>query len=432
MAIELKKIGYSYSNREFSPRAVAHAFRFISALTGIGFVEDLRSPEIFRGEVEIPKGARVVLGTRLVNGPSPVESEYIAIDDDPVGGILRLVSTETKMGPFRDKEGPGPGAYAPKISSLTGRLIEAMARAGIIPPRTRSINLWPGNKRFGAAVTHDIDIARRSIAGGFRLLFKKTPAGHMKGLVDTFRWKMGKIRNPYDRVPDWIEIEKELGLISTYFVFAGERLHPDDPKYRLKDLSEGLDLIAERGSEIALHTGIECHDGRYVAESKHALEDRIKLPVRGTRPHYLSADLPSYWKKAAELGFSYSSCLGFDDDIGHYDGIDLPFFPFDKSDNAPVDLVEIPLMIMDCGMIGERAADSEEVINRGKAQIDRTAESGGLVVLDWHQRTLYEPDYPGWGRLFLELTRHMIERDAYIDTMDGIASLLRERMGENK
>jgi hypothetical protein len=148
------------------------------------------------------------------------------------------------------------------------------------------------------------------------------------------------------------------------------------------------------------------------------------------RPHYLSAHFPDYWRSAARCGFSYSSCLGHDDAIGHFDGIDLPFVPFDKENNTVIDLVEIPLTIMDCGLILDEAADSDDVISRGKDLIDTAVKSGGMIVLDWHQRTLYNPDYPGWGELFRRITDYALREGAYSATMEQISSLLKDRMGK--
>ena len=80
----------------------------------------------------------------------------------------------------------------------------------------------------------------------------------------------------------------------------------------------------------------------------------------GVRPHYLSVSLPEYWRKSAELGFEYSSCLGFDEEIGFYRGIDLPFMPFDADNDTPLEIVEIPIAVMDCGLINDNYKNMEE------------------------------------------------------------------------
>ncbi len=125
--------------------------------------------------------------------------------------------------------------------------------------------------------------------------------------------------------------------------------------------------------------------------------------VLGIRPHYLSAYLPEFWQAAADIDFEYSSTLGFDDAIGYVRGIDLPFYPFDTTNERPLPILEIPIAIMDCGLIGSSDANSPEIFSMGVKLIDRVAEGGGLIVLDWHQRTLYNRDYPGWGELFRKL-----------------------------
>jgi len=431
MACNPDIIKYSYKNERSGPRAVGHVFRYISALTGIIFKPDCSEPDIYSGSENAPDSARVILGNS--KGRSPDDSrgsgtDRVILKNDPVGEILKRISPETIIGPFAAKE---PAAYPDDstISGLIGGFMKAMIQTGLVPAGARSIDIWPGNRRFGAVLTHDIDITRRSIHGSLRLLFEKSPPGRARGLWDALKWAAGRGSNPYDRIGAWIEIEKDLGVVSTFFAYAGPRNHPDDPKYNIGDLADSLGRVSGYGFEVALHTGINSYEGRFIDQSKNTLEGAAKMKVTGARPHYLSASLPSYWHKAVESGMLYTSCLGFDDRAGYYDGIDLPFVPFDKSIDAPIDIIEIPIAIMDCGLIGGDA-DSDETARRGKAIIDKAAASGGLVVLDWHQRTLYEPDYPGWGKLFLKLLHYMIEKEAYIGRMDAVAALLRGRLAE--
>ncbi|MEE9553642.1 MAG: hypothetical protein V3W18_05035 [candidate division Zixibacteria bacterium] len=420
---DTQKITYNYQSPRFSPRAVEHAFRYIKALTGLEFAEDEESTAIIRRD-DIPGGN----GGLCIRDKND-DSASVVLRDDPIDVILKAVTISSRLGPYK-KMGDSPGEpIVPKISEVISALSMALAKANLIPSGRRHISIWPDGKRFGAAITHDVDIAERSLAGGVRLLFKRWPAGRFKGLADTIRWRSGRGTNPYDRITEWLDLEEKSELVSTFFVFAGPRNHPDDPKYNLKRISVQLKSAVNRGFEIALHSGIESFDGRYVNESKNILEKNIGTGVRGIRPHYLSAHLPEYWRMATDTGLSYSSSLGFDDRIGYYAGIDLPVIPYDSENDCPLNVVEIPITIMDCGLIGDQAVDSAELKSKAFRIIDQAEERGSLIVFDWHQRTLYDPDYPGWGRLFFEIIEYLIQKNPYIDTMSGIADLLNARMG---
>ncbi len=438
MGNDFETVKYGYANRRFSPHAIKHAFIYISAVTGIRFRPSLSDADLWRSDRgPIPESARVLLGVHSIQqglGESlshmDTMSSRLIMKDDPVEEIIDRLSVAAQMGPYSGNESRRRGPGDLRLSRLISDLVKSLAKAGIISRKSNEIDLWPDNRRFALVVTHDIDIARRSVKGSIRLLMKRLPAGRFKGFYDSVRSSFGDRRNPYDKISEWIKIENDLGIKSTFFIFPGPRQHRDDPKYQLDMLSHSVEDIQRNGFELALHSGIECYEGDNLANSRLRLENHTKSMITGLRPHYLSAHLPKYWRSAAGCGFSYSSCLGFDEAIGHFGGIDLPFVPFDREKDTAIDLVEIPIAIMDCGLIRDEAADSDEVISRGKDLIDTTAESGGMIVLDWHQRTLYNPDYPGWGELFRKITDYALRQGAYSATMGQISSLLKDRFGK--
>ncbi len=436
MRSDFETVRYGYVNHRFSASAIKHTFAYLSAVTGIRFRPSLSDADLWRSdESPVPDRARVLIGQHTTQqqresaGHSDTVSSRLILKDDPVEKIIEKLSPAAQMGPFSGIESRNRKPGEPRLTRLISDLVKALTSTGVISRKSREIDLWPDGKRFALAVTHDVDIACRSVKGSIRLLMKRIPPGRFRGLYDSVRSSIGDRHNPYDRVSEWIKIENDLGIKSTFFIFAGPDRHQDDPKYRLDELSHSIEDIRLNGFELALHSGIKCNEGDSLANSRSELGNHAGLNIAGLRPHYLSAHVPEYWRSAAESGFSHSSCLGFDNGIGHFDGIDLPFISFDRENDRAIDIVEIPFAIMDCGLIRDEAADSEGVISRGEDLIDKTAESGGMIVLDWHQRTLYDPDYPGWGKLFRKITDYALGKGAYSATMEQISSLLKNRTG---
>jgi hypothetical protein len=218
-----------------------------------------------------------------------------------------------------------------------------------------------------------------------------------------------------------------LGVKSTYFVFDGRRRHRLDPKYKLDLLSSSFIKLIQNHMEIAIHTSVECFSGKGISQSKSSIEDCARIVLTGLRPHYLSAFFPEYWLAAADAGFAYSSVLGFDSDIGYWDGIDLPFYPFNSAGDESIPILEIPISVMDCGLIGDQPADSSRVFERAMGIVDRAASTGGLIVLDWHQRTFYNRDYPGWVELFAKIVRYAGGKGACFLKLNEIAALFGKR-----
>ena len=306
-------------------------------------------------------------------------------------------------------------------------ILNLLCRAGLVERRVPVMTLWPESARFGMAVTHDIDIARRSLAGSVRLLFNRALPGGLAALLDSLKSALKIMPNPYDAIGKWIDLENELGIKSTFFVFAGARRHPLDPKYSPAILAPAFEKIRGNDFEIALHSSVESFSGNGLSGDRIQLEQSANTKLRGLRPHYLSAFFPQYWSAAADSGFAYSSALGFDQDIGYYNGIDLPFYPFDSVSNSAIPLLEIPIAIMDCGLIGDMSADSNQVFERAMRLVDSAAATGGLIVLDWHQRTFYNRDYPGWTDLFTKIVRYAGGKGARFFGMDELAAYFAKR-----
>ncbi|UCC80324.1 MAG: polysaccharide deacetylase family protein [Candidatus Zixiibacteriota bacterium] len=427
-------IRYRYNNEKLGRAASAHVFRYLSAFCGHKFVEDNDTPVIWRDtNQEIPASVKVILSSPVDNTESSGAREdgnkdCLFISPDPIERIFEKISVKTTFGPYSGTEhvpvNDPDESLGRIIKGFFGQLIEN----DIIKLKAEDISLWPGRHGFALAVTHDVDIIRRSIRGSIRLLFKRDVPGGFKGLLDSVKSFLGLAGNPYDRIVDWIDFEKRNGFKSTFFIFPGNREDKNDPKYQLNQLKKSIEYIEENGHELALHSGIECFRGDNIKESRKILSQSTGLSILGIRPHYLSVSLPEYWRAAAESGLEYTSCLGFDDRIGFYRGIDVPFIPFDTNNDTSLNIVEIPLAIMDCGLIEHHGASYPELLENAKELISRIKNVRGILVLDWHQRTMYNADYSGWAKIFSDLIDHARNEGAYFTTLGETARLLKNKM----
>jgi peptidoglycan/xylan/chitin deacetylase (PgdA/CDA1 family) len=406
-----KVIKYHYRRSFCSVEAVAHAFSYLSLICGMSFEENDDHPDIWSDEHQAaPLQAGLLIGNENDRQPRtyirPGGEWASRLNFDPISEIISRLSSPYSLGPYSTQKLVPAPSNGRTLSGIISNFLKSLEDAGIVTRGKGRISLWSAPSRFGLALTHDIDIARRSVPGSARLLFHRRPEGGLRGLFDSLASSISGKPNPYDNVARWIEAEKELGIKSTFFVFAGDRAHQNDPKYHLENLAGAYQAIGENAFELGLHSGIECHTGDSLKDSKRQLETFSGIETSGVRPHYLSATQPDYWTSARDCGFRYSSSLGFDNAVGYVDGIDLPYIPFDSETDRSLDIIEFPIAIMDCGLIGTAGASSGEVFERGAKLIERTASTGGLIVLDWHQRTFYNPDYPGWARLCLDIVKH--------------------------
>jgi hypothetical protein len=420
-------VKYSYRKIEFTEALVDHVFAYLSAVTKVRFHRSDNLPDLVNARLPaIPDTAKILIDsgkTMIRRGDSILD----ALDFDPVELLAKKLSLSLQSGPYAGQPLKPSPPNEMNMSEIIKLFLRTLARADLIPPESSHKALWPEHCKFALAVSHDIDIIRRSTLGSVRLLFDRSLPGGFRAFLDSAGAILPGKRNPYDCVSQWSKLENAYGINSTYFIFCGPRRHRFDPVYDLGMASKALSDIKSNGSEIALHSSIGCYHGDFIAESKKGLDEFTSAVSLGIRPHYLSAFFPEFWNSSALAGFKYSSSLGFDNDIGYFKGIDMPIIPFDKACDKSHEIVEFPIAIMECGLIGKQRADSDEVFHRGMNLIDRASENCSLVVLDWHQRTLYERDYPHWGSLFLRLIEHARSRGGGFIKMPETADRLLTR-----
>ena len=146
---------------------------------------------------------------------------------------------------------------------------------------------WPSNKRFAAALTHDVDdVALRSWPAAFRLLARaRTPWSYAlrAGLHATWR---AAVRppgdDPYWNFDRWASVEARHGFKSAfYWVPPARRSHEYDPLYRLED-TIGFEGHRRRLADVLrelVGRGHACADpGKLVvAERRVVREARLRL-----------------------------------------------------------------------------------------------------------------------------------------------------------
>ena len=420
-------IRYFYESSFWSNNAVKHCFKYISLLTKALFIEDPLHPQIFgSNQRNAPDTAKIIFDVNSSDGDK-VNREMNHVGIDLIDFILSRLALKSRKGPFFEcnKKYIDSGEHD-TISGAIQKLFDALNSSNVLNEQSKTIEIWPENAQFAASLTHDIDIARRTMPGSLRLMFKGRSDGRIRGLVDSTLSAFGLRGNPYDRVKEWIRIESEKKIKSTYFIFAGARLFSNDPKYKLSWIEKSLRALVGAGCEIGLHNSAGGYSGDGVESAADQLRQFGLTCISGIRPHYLSVDLPNYWIASQKAGFEYTSSLGFDDRIGYEYGIDLPIVPFDVESDRSIPIVEIPIAIMDCGLMNEKSRSIEFAVEKGRKLIDDTRKRQGLVVFDWHQRALYEPEFPGWGETLLELIDYCKSKGAVFLKMNEIAQLFRE------
>lgn len=288
--------------------------------------------------------------------------------------------------------------------------------------------LWPGDKKFAVCLTHDVDIVKKSYQYGthfFRQLKKRNFFGAKYQLKSLF--SLGKYPDPYWNFEKIMVLEAALKLRSTFFFLNGKKIpagtgmkawleqlktyNLDNPK-----LLEAIRRLNQNGWEIGLHGRYSSDRGEMLLRNgKSKIEGIIGGQIHGIRQHYLDFTIPEIWQMQEKAGFKYDSSIGFRDKIGFRFGTCFPFYPFDINSKKQINVLEIPLIIMDATVISRK--DTWEECKR---MVDTVKKYGGVFTINWHQRVFNENEFPGWKKTYIEIVKYCSKENAWVEPIRSV------------
>lgn len=187
-------------------------------------------------------------------------------------------------------------------------------------------------------------------------------------------------------------------------------------KYQASDVAGPLREAAARGRELGLH-GIDAW--RSPSSAARELGEVVPLAgcsAVGVRMHWLYADANSPMQLES-AGLAYDSSCGYNEAVGYRAGTAQVF-------RAPGtrDFLELPLSIMDTALFypGRLDLSQEEGLERCRNLIEDVARFGGVLVVNWHDRSLAPERL--WGTAYKALLGELAKRRPwYATARDAVA-----------
>jgi len=171
-----------------------------------------------------------------------------------------------------------------------------------------------------------------------------------------------------------------------------------------------ISWLSERGVECGVHPGYETFQSReLLSEEVGVLRSAIGQDQLGGRQHYLRWS-PETWLDWEACALSYDSSVGFADHVGFRAGTCFPYRPWLLKENREADLLEIPLIVMDCTLLDYMNLSSEQSLEIVGECVERCRAVGGVFTLLWHNSTLIEPAYK---RLYLPILDNLTGADTF-------------------
>jgi hypothetical protein len=267
----------------------------------------------------------------------------------------------------------------------------------------------PSPRRFSVKLSHDIDSVRRAslrtLAGDLLKRGNIRQAGKTAQAI--FRPERDQHLQGIYRLADWSE---QHGLHSAfYFMAAQPGIHDIGYNPGSVLIQRCITDLQKRGHEIGFHAGYRAFSDprRFLAE-KQRLDAVLEQGQYGGRHHYLRFRVPDTWQQWAEAGLVYDSTLSYADHEGFRCGTCHPYQPFDIRQDRPLDLLEIPLIVMDGTLKQYRGLTPEAGKERILTLAQRCRRVGGIFTLLWHNNSLLN-DWRPWVDMYRQVLPELAE-----------------------
>jgi peptidoglycan/xylan/chitin deacetylase (PgdA/CDA1 family) len=246
---------------------------------------------------------------------------------------------------------------------------------------------YPDGKKFAVCLTHDIDHIYLS-ENILDSTFKSSTSIIRGNFVDAFKTPFSRVIKEWNYLWNFKEImklEAKYNAKSSFYFLA---LDPEnkDFSYKIEELKQELVYISDNGWEVGLHGGHESYNNfEDIMEKKQKLEKTLGKKVIGYRNHYLRFKIPNTWELLSKAGFKYDTTFGYNDCAGFRNGMCHPFKPFNLETNKEIDILEIPLIIMDNTLFKDyMRLDFEKAWKLAKNLIDTVEQYSGVITILWH------------------------------------------------
>lgn len=321
--------------------------------------------------------------------------------------------------PFRDAYGRFPYYLSDERSIFEPRVSKYLVDNGLEVE-------YPDGKDFAVCLTHDIDVLYYPEVSVITDMGRHILHGQMRDALKRPFYNIIKKWNPCWNFKEIMDLEEEYGAKSTFFIMGLEK-GDQDFNYRADDISHELRGIVDRGWEVGLHGGHEAYrDLEALKKQKANLERALGEKVVGYRNHYLRFEVPETWELLESAGFKYDATFGYPDCVGFRNGMCHPFKPYDLRAGRVINILEIPLVVMDGTLDQYMRLDIDKSWEVVRRLIDTVERYNGIFTLLWHN-TYMKGDQL---KLYKKILGYCWKKKAWMSSGGSITAILNKEIQE--
>jgi peptidoglycan/xylan/chitin deacetylase (PgdA/CDA1 family) len=277
---------------------------------------------------------------------------------------------------------------------------------------------YPEGKNFAVCLTHDIDVvylypSKLSIMYNAAKSLKEH---QIKTALKIPFYKINKNWNPLCDFEDIMALEEKYDAKSSFY-FLTLNKGDLDFNFEIEDFEHEIGNIADNGWEVGLHGGHNAYNALDVIEDKKKrLEKVLGKKVIGYRNHFLKFKVPDTWELLSKAGFKYDSTFGYADCVGFRNGMCHPFRPFNLDTGKEIDILEIPLTIMDRTLLDYMRLDFDKAWDVTKMLIDIVEKHNGIITILWHNTYMVDDKL----KFYEQILKYCYEKKAWMTSGEEI------------
>ena len=277
---------------------------------------------------------------------------------------------------------------------------------------------YPEGKKFAVCLTHDIDVvflytSKLSIMYNAAKSLKQ---GQIKTALKIPFYKTNKNWNPLCNFEDIMALEDKYDAKSSFY-FLTLNKGDLDFNFEIGDFGHEIGNIADKGWEVGLHGGHNAYNNlAEIEDKKKRLEKVLGKKVVGYRNHFLKFEVPDTWMLLSKAGFKYDSTFGYADCVGFRNGMCHPFKPFNLNTGKEIDILEIPLTVMDCTLFDYMRLDFDKAWDVTKMLIDIVERHKGVITILWHNTYMVDDKL----KFYEKMLKYCYEKNAWMASGEEI------------
>lgn len=324
--------------------------------------------------------------------------------------VFMLSRWEETVSTIRDRHGrfPVQAGVAKRLGILDRPLIDeyAMILGAWLQWLVPTWN--PPTKQLTVKLSHDIDWLTHFSsfnAGAKRLTGDLIKRRSVQCATDTMKKLYLDVTQPEQTLPmrgihRLAQLSHAYGFQSAFYFMAAQPSDYDSG-YAIDaiPIRRTIERLQRAGHEIGFHPSYFTLDKlELLAQEKERLETVVGA-VRGGRQHYLRFRASDTWHHWEAVGLSYDSTLGYAEEPGFRCGTCHPFPVFDLAQDQTLNLVEIPLIVMDVTLAYHKTLHPFTGLQIMRSLAKRCAAVGGVFTLLWHNTSFGGPWQP-WESVY--------------------------------